>query len=108
MKEENGGVLLLCEDIIDVLPWLLSQNKNNVSNNYMFSDIRAWLNAYNQTPGFSGGESWTSDGFLKKAFTDEEQEIISTTEVDNSASTTDSLSNSYVCNNTEDKIFLLS
>lgn len=108
MKEENGGVLLLCEDIIDVLPWLLSQNKNNVSNNFMFSDIRAWLNAYNQTPGFSGGESWTSDGFLKKAFTDEEQEIISTTEVDNSASTTDSLSNSYVCNNTEDKIFLLS
>ncbi len=104
ITEESGGVLLLCEEIIDMMPYWLNSNSKN--NNYLFSDIRAWLNAY--TSGNSGGESWYVDGFFKKAFTVEEQELISTTEVDNSASTTDTSSNSYTCGNTNDKIFLLS
>ena len=63
------------------------------ANNYAHSEIREWLN--NQ--------------FLMAAFHDDSRiKMIKKTLVDNSASTTDSLSNQYACGNTEDYIFLLS
>ena len=61
------------------------------SNNYKNSDIRSWLN----------------NGFLNTAF-NLESSYIQTTTVDNSASTTDSSSNEYACDNTSDKVYLLS
>ncbi len=61
------------------------------SNNYMNSEIRAWLN----------------NDFLNSAF-NLDSSLIQTTTVDNSASTTDSSSNTSACTNTEDKIYLLS
>ena len=57
---------------------------------------------------------YANKGFLQTAFTSDAQALIATTIVDNSAaSTTDSGNNitkatSYVCENTSDKIFLLS
>ena len=61
------------------------------ANNYLNSEIRSWLN----------------DDFLNTAF-NLDSSLIQATTVDNSASTTDSSSNSYACANTEDKIYLLS
>ena len=61
------------------------------SNNYKNSEIRTWLN----------------DDFLNSAFK-LDSSLIQTTTVDNSASTTNSSSNTYACENTEDKIYLLS
>jgi hypothetical protein len=61
------------------------------ASNYKESEIRAWLN----------GE------FLSSAFPSGDKRIL-TTEVDNSAATTDSSSNPYSCDNTQDKVFLLS
>lgn len=58
-------------------------------NNYSYSDIRAWLNEDFYNSAFALGN-----------------EYIQTTTVDNSASTTDSTSNKYACDNTEDKVFL--
>ena len=60
-------------------------------NNYKNSEIRSWLN----------------DDFLNTAFNLDSSHIQTTT-VDNSASTTNSSSNTYACANTEDKIYLLS
>ena len=63
------------------------------ANNYAHSEIREWLN--NQ--------------FLMTAFHDDSRiKMIKKTLVDNSASTTNSSSNQYACENTEDYIFLLS
>ena len=59
-------------------------------NNYEHSEIRSWIN----------------NEFYNTAFTN--NSFILTTEVDNSASTTDSVNNAYVCDNTFDKVFLLS
>lgn len=59
------------------------------ANNYEYSDIRTWLNA----------------DFYNSAFA-LSNEHIQTTTVNNSASTTNSSSNSYACVNTEDKVFL--
>lgn len=59
-------------------------------NNYKSSSIRQWLNG----------------DFLDKAFSDDS--LIATTEVDNSTSSTGEDTNPYVCENTNDRIFLLS
>lgn len=61
------------------------------ANNYKHSDIRAWLN----------------NDFYNSAFALNDSFIQATT-VDNGASTTDSTSNSYACDNTQDKVLLLS
>ncbi len=61
------------------------------SNNYANSEIRDWLNGT----------------FLNSAF-NLDSSLIQKTTVDNSASTTNSSSNSYACSNTNDKIYLLS
>ncbi len=58
-------------------------------NNYEYSDIRTWLN----------------NDFYNSAFT-LDNSYIQTTTVDNSASTTSLSTNSYACNNTQDKVFL--
>lgn len=58
-------------------------------NNYKYSDIRLWLNEDFYNSAFALGN-----------------EYIQTTNVDNSASTTNSSSNSYACGNTQDKVFL--
>ena len=62
------------------------------ASNYKHSDIRAWLN----------GE------FLNAAFGEVAQSLIETTEVDNSLYSTGYSSNWYVCEDTFDKVFLLS
>ncbi|MCR4925637.1 MAG: DUF6273 domain-containing protein [Clostridiales bacterium] len=88
----SGKKLLLAESI------LIGKRYAASSNNYANSEIRAWLN----------------DGFLNAAFISSQQSAIATTTVDNSAaSTTDSggsitQATSYACENTSDKIFLLS
>ncbi len=61
-------------------------------NNYKYSEVRAWLNA----------------AFYENAFSEMQSDLILITEVDNSAGSTVDASNSSACENTEDKIFLLS
>ena len=61
-------------------------------NNYKDSDIRAWLNAT----------------FYEEAFSELQRNTILTTTVDNSAYSTGDSLNKYACEDTEDKIFLLS
>ena len=115
LSEENGEAFLLCDSIIDVLPYQWDfydryqtyyNNADGVpegtyANNYKYSEIRAWLNTT----------------FYETAFSALQQEIILITEVDNSAKSTNPHGNEtahnggvneYVCENTNDKIFLLS
>ena len=87
LAEENGTALILCDSIIANMAYDAGSN-----NNYAESDIRAWLNAE----------------FYNTAFTDLQKNIILTTTVDNSAASTSNTSNPYACENTEDKVFLLS
>lgn len=91
-EDYKGGALALAEDILEY------KRFDNMSNNYGESSIREYLN----------GE------FINKAFSSKAAEKINTTIVDNSAdSTTDTLeklgkASNSVCEDTEDKIFLLS
>lgn len=89
-------------------------SKTIYPNNYKYSNIRAYLNSTkNQFETDSGTPTqydvdWTDAGFLTSAFTSTELVKIKTVLVDNSAATTDSNTNQYVCENTEDKVYLLS
>ena len=83
-------------------------------NNYKYSNIRAYLNSTKNQFEADGGTpteydvDWLNAGFLTAAFTSAELAKIKTTLVDNSAATTASNNNQYTCENTEDKVYLLS
>nr|MCR5350815.1 DUF6273 domain-containing protein [Acholeplasmatales bacterium] len=86
LEQSHGKALIIANLILD------SQEYYPYANNYELSSIRKWLN----------------DNFYNTAFNDLQKNSIEATEVDNSASSTGDSSNPYVCNNTKDKIFLLS
>ena len=96
LSETNGLALIKCITAIDG-----QQYDASASNNYKDSEIRKWLN----------------ETFYELAFDDLQKELIQITTVDNSvvsanannnASYYNNGENSFVCDNTEDKIFLLS
>ncbi len=86
LEEKNGKALIISHSILD------SKVFDYTSNNYKTSYIRNWLNDY----------------FYNTAFNDTEKAKIITTLVDNSVASTGYSSNSYTCDDTNDKLFLLS
>ena len=100
MKEDGGKAFLACDIVIDAQAYqtdtYLEKNNSYVvgkdcyANNYAESTIRAWLN----------------DNFYNTAFGEIEKSIISLTTVANGLESTGSSYNRYLCNDTEDYIFL--
>ena len=86
LSNDDGECLLVSETLLEATYYSYSNN-----NNYMNSSIRDHLN----------------DEFLTRAFVLGDDNLLTTT-VDNSAASTASASNPYACDNTEDKVFLLS
>ncbi len=94
LTSSNGTYSLVSTKLLDAHRYneFYTGTKNGYyANNYMNSEIRSWLNG----------------DFLNTAF-NLDSSLIQTTLVDNSASTTNSSSNSYACANTNDKVYLLS
>ncbi len=101
LKTENNKALILSDLILDSQDYniIIEPRKNIIDyqgnspmgtiyeNNYMYSNIRSWLNIK----------------FYPKAFSKLGQQMIETTLVDNSTPIS-----SYGCSNTNDKMFLLS
>ena len=98
LSESDGNALIFCDSIIANHNYHHTSSSTTIdgqtiyANNYKYSDIRAWLN----------------DEFYNTAFGDLQQALIQTTEVDNSAASTGYSTNRYACENTFDKVFLLS
>lgn len=94
LTTSDGTYSLVSNKLLDVHIYneLYTGSKDGLfANNYENSEIREWLNST----------------FLNSAF-NLDSSLIQITTVDNSASTTDSSTNQYVCNNTNDRIYLLS
>ena len=123
----RGKRLLLAESILVNCSFYdyiyVNRNVKGVTvypNNYEHSRIRAYLNglSYQLKEGDSVEQVENSEfygiGFLQTAFTDAERAQIETVTVDNSEAITNDNGNnlmqpvSYACDDTEDKIFLLS
>ena len=92
LSTDGKTAFILCDSVISGMAYDEYNNGNSASNNYKDSDVRAWLNST----------------FYETAFTELQREIILTTTVDNSVYSTGYDTNHNVCEDTEDKIFLLS
>ena len=107
LEENDREYFLLCNSIIDSQEYYDNYNTRTINgktvyaNNYAESNIRKWLN----------------ETFYETAFNEMQQNLIQTTLVDNSAKSTNPYGqetywnsgvNSYACEDTNDKIFLLS
>ena len=133
-KDANGNVvgkLLVAENILTSnVPYFEDKENNRIigtdtvyPNNYMHSQIRAYLNGLTYT-GYDTTNStnvdktqWNEKGFLQAAFDQTARDAINDTVVDNGEESTinydtanGSLANAktYVCDPTTDKIFFLS
>ena len=84
LNENENKAVVICDSII------MNEWYDASSCNYQESDIRAWLN----------------NDFINTAFTEEQQQRIFTTTVDNSVESTGYESNTHACENTQDKIYL--
>ena len=119
--EDNygGGKLLLAEQILTAGCYYPDCNNNRTigdktvyPNNYQYSQIRAYLNGLDGT--YYNVQDYSGKGFINMAFSASAKALINTVDIDNSAdSTIDSGNNlkkakKYICDNTKDKIFLLS
>ncbi len=117
----DGSKKLLADKIYTNLAYYGTNNytrtigdKTIYPNNYKYSNVRAYLNSTKNQFETDGGTptsydiDWTDSGFLNLAFTSTELAKIKTVLVDNSAKTTESDTNPYACENTEDKVYLLS
>lgn len=96
MTIENGQAVLFAVNIIDAQVYYENCGENRTidgktiySNNYEYSDIRAWLN----------------DTFYNNAFSSNENNTMIKTTVDNTT-TTSASSNSYASEDTEDNVWL--
>ena len=106
LTESGNRAFLMCDIAIDAQQYYHDEygtrtidGKMVYSNNYAESEIRKWLN----------------ETFYNTAFNDLQKSIIRTTSVDNSARSTSPYNelwnkgeNEYACENTLDKVFLLS
>ena len=110
----SGNKLLFAEEGLyalayyDAIGLRTIDSKTIFPNNYKHSKIRAWLNGLSYNKNGSDNSDYLNKGFLQTAFSSEEIKKIVTVEVDNSVESTGSSTNSYVCDNTSDKVFLLS
>lgn len=114
----SGKKLLLAEDILTAnVPYYVSWSSRTIgttevyANNYKYSTIRAYLNGAYESDD-TQTKTYDGSGFLQTAFISSARTLISKTTVDNSKETTgyneSSYATEYACENTTDKIFLLS
>lgn len=106
LSEKNGSAFILCDSIITGMPYQSDVEfvsgtptttangaaEGTAANNYVYSDIRAWLNST----------------FYETSFTELEKELIRQCVVDNSAASMGYTQSNFACENTNDKVFLLS
>ncbi len=87
LTEDGGKAFIVCDSIIENMAYDAGSD-----NNYKDSDVRAWLN----------------ETFYDVAFNDIQRALMLTTTIDNSKESTGFSNNPYTCEDTTDKIFLLS
>lgn len=92
LSQDGDNVQFVSEKVLDSHVWNQTDHENGIyPNNYKYSDIRAWLNS----------------DFLEQAFY-YDPSLIQTVNVDNSAKSTGYTVNQFACEDTQDKVYLLS
>lgn len=121
--ESTGKALLVAEKILYTGVQYYDESESSASrtidgdtvypSNYKHSKIRAYLNGIDYNKGGSDCSDYKDKGFLQSAFSASAQSLIKTTTVRNDASSTRTYdgttsTGSIFCDDTSDKVFLLS
>ena len=121
-RQLGSSKILFSEKALDGVLWYTSSNNRTIGNktiypnNYKYSTVRAFLNGSYES-GDSQSRTYSGCGFYQYAFTSTAKNYISTTTVDNSPKSTNPYQatnhwnngkNDYACDQTNDKVFLLS
>ncbi len=120
LNDERGNKLLYSVKILTHMKYFQNLNIREISgkeihpNNYKYSDIRAYLNGLERYMAKNSTnsecvitEEYKNAGFLQQSFTSKQLNLIKLTTVDNSKETILD-ENACACEDTQDKIFLLS
>ena len=104
----TGKRLLVTEKIITACEFNDDNNDRGSikANNYKESRVRAYLNGYEYNKQGTQSSEFVSKGFINGAFSSSAQNYIVTTTVKNG--TESGAASGYECENTQDKVFLLS
>lgn len=112
IAEENGEALLLCDSIIANMQYQSDYEYESSVGGYCTTSNGAPSGTYANNYMYSNARVWLNETFYKTAFNQMQQGIVLTTEVDNSEESANPYgsprSNKCVCENTSDKVFLLS
>lgn len=108
LSEENNTALIFCNMILDAQAYQTEYFQPLSNNEYFTKWNEAPSGTYANNYAYSTIRSWLNNTFYETAFNDYQKEIILATTLDNSASSTNSSQNKYACENTTDKVFLLS
>ena len=106
LSKTDDTVLLMCDSVIDSQAYQLTYYYEDGEYLTSYNNAPKGTNAFNYQ--YSAIRLWLNDNFYNTAFTDASKQLILTTEVDNSEESTLQDSNRYACDNTNDKVFLLS
>ena len=92
LSQDGDNVQFVSEQVLDFHVWNQTDHGDEASlNNYRLSDIRKWLNS----------------DFLEQAFY-YDSSLVQTVNVDNSAESSGTSGNPFLCEDTQDKVYLLS
>ena len=112
ITEENGEAFLLCDSIIANIQYQTDYRYESSAGGYCTTSNGAPSGTYANNYMYSNARVWLNETFYKTAFNQIQQGIVLTTEVDNSEESANPYgsprSNKCVCENTSDKVFLLS
>ena len=112
IAEENGEAFLLCDSIIANMEYQPTYEYESSVGGYCTTSNGAPSGTYANNYMYSNARVWLNETFYKTAFNRIQQGIVLTTEVDNSEESASPYgsprTNKCVCENTSDKVFLLS
>ena len=92
LSQDGDNVQFVSEKVLNHQVWNKTEHEDGINlNNYKYSDIRKWLNS----------------DFLEQAFY-YDSSLVQTVNVDNSAESTGTSGNPSACEDTQDKVYLLS
>ena len=115
LQEQNRKALLVCDNIINNIPFQLNYKYDEETSKYYITNDDGNIlvdgngeKLYANNYQYSNLRKFLNKDFYEKAFNSRQKNIINLENVDNSAYTTNNLINIYASKNTKDRIFTLS
>ena len=108
LSTDGETALILCDSIIANMAFQPDYYYNSNDGEFYTTANGAPSGTYINNYEYSAVRAWLNEQFYETAFSELQKEVILVTEVDNSVYSTGDRSNPYACEDTDDKIFLLS